>query len=237
MSAWFRELGLAEEPAVQVAGPGLTVVIWSAGGPGPRRGDRHRCGAEGRGMRRSATARLRPMSLRSGRPCRRSSCRSRSSRPRPPRREARLWRNLELFAAARPRFISVTCGAGGTGQRRHLPAGARRSRSGFGMPAAAHLTCACASRDGDRRASPGATGMPASAGSWRCAATRPRAASRYRPHADGYAYASDLIAGLRRIADFEINAACYPEVHPEAAERACRPREPEAQGRGRGHAR
>ena len=32
----------------------------------------------------------------------------------------------------------------------------------------------------------------------------------------GYAYASDLVAGLKRIADFEISVAAYPEVHPEA---------------------
>jgi ubiquinone/menaquinone biosynthesis C-methylase UbiE len=37
MSAWFRELGLAEEPAVQVAGQGLTVMIWIARRPGAAR--------------------------------------------------------------------------------------------------------------------------------------------------------------------------------------------------------
>ena len=39
----------------------------------------------------------------------------------------------------------------------------------------------------------------------------------YRPHPDGYAFAADLVAGLKRVADFEISVACYPEVHPEAA--------------------
>jgi methylenetetrahydrofolate reductase (NADPH) len=38
----------------------------------------------------------------------------------------------------------------------------------------------------------------------------------YRPHPGGYAYAADLVAGLRRIADFEISVAAYPETHPEA---------------------
>jgi ArsR family transcriptional regulator len=37
MSAWFRELGLVEEPAVQVAGQGLTVMIWIARRPGAAR--------------------------------------------------------------------------------------------------------------------------------------------------------------------------------------------------------
>ena len=34
--------------------------------------------------------------------------------PKTPEAEARLMDNLGLFAASRPRFISVTCGAGGT---------------------------------------------------------------------------------------------------------------------------
>ena len=38
----------------------------------------------------------------------------------------------------------------------------------------------------------------------------------YEPHPEGYAYASDLVAGLRRVADFDISVAAYPEIHPEA---------------------
>jgi len=36
------------------------------------------------------------------------------------------------------------------------------------------------------------------------------------PHPDGFAYAADLVAGLRSVADFDISVAAYPEVHPEA---------------------
>jgi methylenetetrahydrofolate reductase (NADPH) len=38
----------------------------------------------------------------------------------------------------------------------------------------------------------------------------------YTPYPGGYAYAADLVAGLMRIADFEISVAAYPETHPEA---------------------
>ena len=38
----------------------------------------------------------------------------------------------------------------------------------------------------------------------------------YVPHPGGYAYAADLVAGLRRVADFEISVAAYPETHPAA---------------------
>ena len=66
----------------------------------------------------------------------------------------------------------------------------------------------------------GATGMPASATSWRCAAIRRRSGNQaggtYAPHPGGYANAAELVAGLARIAPFEISVAAYPETHPEA---------------------
>ncbi len=45
----------------------------------------------------------------------------------------------------------------------------------------------------------------------------PEDVDHYEPHPGGYAYASDLVAGLKRVADFEISVAAFPEVHPEAA--------------------
>ena len=45
----------------------------------------------------------------------------------------------------------------------------------------------------------------------------PAGEARYTPHPGGYAYAADLVAGLKRIADFEISVAAYPEIHPKAA--------------------
>lgn len=38
----------------------------------------------------------------------------------------------------------------------------------------------------------------------------------YTPHPGGYRYASDLVAGLKRVANFEISVAAYPETHPAA---------------------
>jgi methylenetetrahydrofolate reductase (NADPH) len=45
----------------------------------------------------------------------------------------------------------------------------------------------------------------------------PEGASRYEAHPDGYHVAADLVAGLKRVADFEISVAAYPETHPEAS--------------------
>ena len=44
----------------------------------------------------------------------------------------------------------------------------------------------------------------------------PEAGARYEPHPGGYAHAADLVAGLRRISDFDISVAAYPETHPDA---------------------
>jgi methylenetetrahydrofolate reductase (NADPH) len=44
----------------------------------------------------------------------------------------------------------------------------------------------------------------------------PSAPGGYAPHPGGYAYAADLVAGLKRVADFEISVAAYPETHPAA---------------------
>jgi methylenetetrahydrofolate reductase (NADPH) len=42
----------------------------------------------------------------------------------------------------------------------------------------------------------------------------------YMPHPQGYAYAADLVEGLRRIGNFDISVAAYPEVHPAAVSAA-----------------
>ena len=39
---------------------------------------------------------------------------------------------------------------------------------------------------------------------------------RYTPHPDGYANAADLVAGIKRIADFEVSVSAYPEKHPDS---------------------
>ncbi|HVY82213.1 MAG TPA: methylenetetrahydrofolate reductase, partial [Steroidobacteraceae bacterium] len=43
-----------------------------------------------------------------------------------------------------------------------------------------------------------------------------RGASGYVPHPEGFAYAADLVKGLKSVANFDISVAAYPETHPEA---------------------
>ena len=59
------------------------------------------------------------------------------------------------------------------------------------------------------------TGTPACATSWRCAATRPAASARaYEPHPGGYGQTCDLVAGIKRVGDFEVSVSAYPGEAP-----------------------
>ena len=41
--------------------------------------------------------------------------------------------------------------------------------------------------------------------------------TRYEPHPGGYACSADLVAGIKKIGDFEVSVSAYPERHPESA--------------------
>jgi len=128
--------------------------------------------------------------------------------------EKTLWQSIEHLAVLKPRFVSVTYGAdGSTRERTH--AAVARIRKETDLTAAPHLTCIGASKakiDDIAREywDMGVRHLVALRGD------PPRDAPCYVPHPEGYAYASDLVAGLRKIADFDISVAAYPEVHPEA---------------------
>jgi len=128
--------------------------------------------------------------------------------------EATLWQSIERLAGLGPRFVSVTYGADGSTRERTHAAVARIIKETQLTPAP-HLTCIDASRgeidDIARRYwDMGVRHLVALRGD------PPKDAASYVPHPDGYAYASDLVAGLKKIADFDISVAAYPEVHPEA---------------------
>lgn len=129
--------------------------------------------------------------------------------------EGTLWKSVERLAPLAPRFVSVTYGAdGSTRERTHnVVTRIQRETPLVGAP---HLTCVGASRgeildiarkywDQGIRHLVALRGDP------------PRGQSQYVPRPDGFAYASDLVAGLKDIADFDISVAAYPEVHPEAS--------------------
>jgi len=132
--------------------------------------------------------------------------------PRTPRGDAVLDTTMEQLSTLRPTFWSVTYGADGSGQERtlHLV----KKLIARDMPLAAHLTCVGAVR-GD---------VDALARNWRDMGIQRIVALRgdvpgggkWQPSAGGYTRASDLVAGLRRIAEFDIAVAAYPEAHPDS---------------------
>ena len=125
-----------------------------------------------------------------------------------------LWNAIKRLEPLDPRFVSVTYGAGGTTRERTHETVARVARETSLTPAA-HLTCVAATReevDDVARAY-------WDAGIRHIVALRgdpPEGESVYTPHPGGYAYAADLVEGLKKIADFEISVGAYPETHPEA---------------------
>ncbi len=116
------------------------------------------------------------------------------------------------LSALKPDFISVTYGAGGGLNGGALTCElASKLLHEYGIKPVAHLPCISYTRDEIRTVlqdfrEHGITDILALRGD----------KSPDRPEKNDFRYASDLIEFIRREGDFNISAACYPEVHPEA---------------------
>ena len=135
--------------------------------------------------------------------------------PKTEKMEETLWASVETLAPLRPRFVSVTYGAGGSTRERTHATVARIARE-TDIPAAAHLTCVEATREeidaiADDYWAEGVRHIVALRGD------PPEAGKAYAPHPGGYAGAAELVEGLRRRHPFEISVSAYPEMHPQAA--------------------
>ncbi|MDT9597953.1 methylenetetrahydrofolate reductase [NAD(P)H] [Sphingosinicella rhizophila] len=138
--------------------------------------------------------------------------------PKTEKMEQTLWESIETLEPLQPRFVSVTYGAGGSTRERTHNTVARIARETSLAPAA-HLTCVEASRaeiDDVARAywQAGVRHIVALRGD------PPNGGSVFYPHPDGYSNAAELVAGLRKIAPFEISVAAYPECHPDSSSKA-----------------
>ena len=138
----------------------------------------------------------------------------------PPKSEAaaaQLWATVGALEPLRPRFVSVTYGAGGSTRETTFLTVTRIARN-VGLAAAAHLTCVGCGRAEVREL----LQRYWEAGIRHIVALRgdPPTDPDYRPHPDGYEFAADLVAGIRAVADFEISVAAFPEVHPAARDAA-----------------
>jgi len=137
--------------------------------------------------------------------------------PKTKKAETRLWDAIETLEPLGPDFVSVTYGAGGSTRERTHRTVEKMARE-TSMNPAAHLTCVEATRseideiakaywDAGVRHIVALRGDPTTG-----------IGDQYQPHPGGYAYASELVAGLKNIADFEVTVAAYPERHPESGD-------------------
>ena len=138
--------------------------------------------------------------------------------PKTAKMEETLWEAVGTLAPLAPRFVSVTYGAGGSTRERTHATVERITRE-TSIPAAAHLTCVDATReeiDDVARAywAAGVRHIVALRGD------PPVAGTSFAAHPEGYRNAADLVAGLRKVAPFEISVAAYPEVHPDSESEA-----------------
>jgi methylenetetrahydrofolate reductase (NADPH) len=128
--------------------------------------------------------------------------------------EERLWNSIKNLESLNPSFVSVTYGAGGsTRERTHNTI--KKIIQNTNLKPATHLTCVGASRGEIEEIAKNYWEM----GVRHIVALRgdmPASTPNYQLREDGYKYANELVYGLKKIADFEISVAGYPEKHPEA---------------------
>ena len=129
-----------------------------------------------------------------------------------------LWDCVQRLAPLRPNFVSVTYGADGSTRTRTHECVLRILRE-TELVVAPHLTCVGASREEVLKIArdywqQGIRHMVALRGDVPADYLSPD--GRYRPRAGGFAYASDLVAGLAGIGKFDLSVAAYPEGHPES---------------------
>lgn len=136
--------------------------------------------------------------------------------PKDEKGERVLWRSLEQLAPLGPDFVSVTYGAGGSTRTRTVDL-VGRIKQELGIEPLAHLTCVGSTRDElaavvDRLLAHDVRNILALRGD------PPRGQDRFEQTPGGFRYASELTAWLKqRWPELCVGAACYPEIHPEAA--------------------
>ena len=138
----------------------------------------------------------------------------------PPKRDDdiyQIYKTLDEIKTLKPDFISVTYGAGGSNSKKTATIAAYIQNI-CEVEALAHLT-AVGMDESILRAllfelkKKGVENVLALRGD------KPRTMSQEEFDNRYYRYATDLIPEIKKQGDFFIAGACYPEVHPESANR------------------
>lgn len=128
--------------------------------------------------------------------------------PNSEKMEQTLWQSVERLAPLKPSYMSVTYGAN-SGERDRTHDVVKRINQQTGIAAAPHLTCVDATPEELTQIARDYW----DSGIRRIVALRgdlPQGVDKTEM------YASDLVALLKGVADFDISVAAYPEKHPEA---------------------
>jgi methylenetetrahydrofolate reductase (NADPH) len=125
-----------------------------------------------------------------------------------------LWQSLKKLEQFSPKFFSVTFGAGG-GERDKSDFLVKKIHNKSKIPVAGHLTCVDMSKDEINTIAlnwlnNGINKIVALRGDVR------KKNTKYSPHKKGYINAADMVKGLKKLGNFEISIAGYPEKHPES---------------------
>ena len=138
--------------------------------------------------------------------------------PKTPEGEVTLRETLALLGDLSPSFVSVTYGAGGTTRARTVEI-TKWIKQELGIEAMAHLSCVGEPVERlreilDEIGEAGIENVLALRGD------APRGETEWKPHPGGLNYSTELAALISEDYGYCIGAACFPEVHPEAADLA-----------------
>ncbi|MEE9271930.1 MAG: methylenetetrahydrofolate reductase [NAD(P)H] [Robiginitomaculum sp.] len=136
--------------------------------------------------------------------------------PRTDKMRDNLWGVIKKLETLNPDFVSVTYGAGGSTRTRTHETVARIAKD-TNLNVAAHLTCVGSDKAEIKDIAQGYW----DAGVRHIVALRGDSeggiGEKYTLTKNGFAYGSDLVAGLKKIAPFDISVSAYPELHPESS--------------------
>jgi methylenetetrahydrofolate reductase (NADPH) len=136
--------------------------------------------------------------------------------PRTPEGQRSLEEALAELKKDDPDYVSVTYGAAGSTRDRTVEV-TKWIEQDLDLEAMAHLSCVGEPVERLREI----LDEVAAAGIDNVLALRgdpPRGETEWRPHPQGLKYSVELIELIRDHYDYCIGAACFPEVHPEAAD-------------------